>query len=184
MLTVNDPQKDLVDPAVNGTLTVLRSCKKAGGGLSLSLEPFSFFFFLLSSSPSLSLYSSSFPSHAHLSHSPLSSGCVKRVILTSSVAALTDSPDPNKVYTEEDWNTTSSLNRNPYYYSKTVAERAAWDFVAKEGGEMELVVANPFMVIGPEHGNPKVREGRRWGSVCFVCLVCVFVCLVCLPTHF
>ena len=51
VLTVNDPQKDLVDPAVNGTLTVLRSCKKAGDGLSLSLEPFSFFFFLLSSSP-------------------------------------------------------------------------------------------------------------------------------------
>jgi dihydroflavonol-4-reductase len=54
---------------------------------------------------------------------------VKRVVLTSSMAAVTDSPDPKHTYTEDDWNELSSLKRNPYYYSKVMAERAAWDFV-------------------------------------------------------
>src|SRR5262249_23022306 len=56
---------------------------------------------------------------------------VKRVVLTSSCAAIYgDNADveaaPNGVLTEEIWNTTSSLTRNPYSYSKTVAEREAW----------------------------------------------------------
>lgn len=69
---------------------------------------------------------------------------VKQVILTSSVAAVTDSPDNNHTYTEADWNTTSGLNRNPYYYSKTLAERAAWDFVEKlgDGEKFKLVSVN------------------------------------------
>jgi len=69
---------------------------------------------------------------------------VKKVVLTSSVAAITDSPINGKVYTESDWNTASSLQRNPYYYSKTLAERAAWDFVKKLSDEEKfaLVVIN------------------------------------------
>ena len=74
---------------------------------------------------------------------------VRRVVLTSSVAAITDEPDSNHVYTEEDWNEKSSLSRNPYYYSKTLAERAAWDFVKKQKPDFDLVVINPFLVIGP-----------------------------------
>ena len=56
-------------------------------------------------------------------------GVVKRVVLTSSMAAITDEADSDKVFTEDDWNEKSSLERNPYYYSKTEAEQAAWDFV-------------------------------------------------------
>lgn len=74
---------------------------------------------------------------------------VRRVVVTSSVAAITDEPESDHVLTEADWNTKSSLERNPYYYSKTLAERAAWDFVEKEKPGFDLVVINPFLVIGP-----------------------------------
>jgi len=67
------------------------------------------------------------------------------------MAAITD--HPTKIYTEEDWNETSSLDRNPYYYSKVLAERAGWNYVneKKENGEecFQLVAINPFIVIGP-----------------------------------
>ena len=76
-------------------------------------------------------------------------GSVKRVVLTSSVAAVFDEPITGHVYTEKDWNETSSLKRNPYFYSKTLAERSAWDFVEKEKPSFELVVVNPGTVIGP-----------------------------------
>jgi dihydroflavonol-4-reductase len=67
---------------------------------------------------------------------------VKKVVLTSSVAAITD--HPVKKYTEEDWNKESSLTRNPYYYSKTLAEEAAWKFVNErpEAKNLKLVVIN------------------------------------------
>ncbi len=74
---------------------------------------------------------------------------VKRVVLTSSMAAITDEPDSNRVLTEADWNDKSSLTRNPYYYSKAEAERAAWRFVETRRPSWDLVVINPFIVIGP-----------------------------------
>ncbi len=74
---------------------------------------------------------------------------VKRVVVTSSMAAITDEPESDHVLTEADWNVKSSLERNPYYYSKTLAERAAWDLVEKEKPAFDLVVINPFLVIGP-----------------------------------
>lgn len=74
---------------------------------------------------------------------------VKRVVLTSSMAAITDEPESDHVLTEEDWNRKSSLDRNPYYYSKTLAERAGWDFMEAKKPAFELVVMNPFLVIGP-----------------------------------
>jgi dihydroflavonol-4-reductase len=72
---------------------------------------------------------------------------VRRVVVTSSVAAITDEPEADRVLTEADWNETSSLERNPYYYSKTVAEKKAWEL--SEAADWELVVINPFLVIGP-----------------------------------
>lgn len=74
---------------------------------------------------------------------------VKRVVLTSSMAAITDEPESDRVLTEDDWNVSSSLERNPYYYSKTLAERAAWSFVETRKPTWDLVVVNPFLVIGP-----------------------------------
>ena len=105
MLNAQDPQKDLVDPAVQGTRTVLESCKKAGS--------------------------------------------VRRVVLTSSMAAITDEPESDHVLTEADWNTKSTLERNAYYLSKTLAEKAGWRFIEEEKPGFDLVVINPFLVIGP-----------------------------------
>jgi dihydroflavonol-4-reductase len=115
-INVKNPQTDLVDPAVNGTETVLESCLKSGG--------------------------------------------VKRVILTSSIAAITDEPESMKVFTEKDWNTMSSLDRNPYQYSKTLAERAAWDFIMRKRPRFDLVSINPTMVAGPSLG-PSLNTTNR-----------------------
>jgi dihydroflavonol-4-reductase len=67
------------------------------------------------------------------------------------VAAITDEPPQDHALTEADWNEKSSLTRNPYYYSKTLAERAAWAFVDKAKPGFDLVVVNPFIVIGPSY---------------------------------
>lgn len=105
VLTVADPQRDLVDPAVKGTREVLAAAQRAG--------------------------------------------TVTRVVLTSSMAAITDEPERARVLTEADWNEKSSLDRNPYYYSKTLAEKAAWTFMEEAPRAFDLVSINPFMVIGP-----------------------------------
>jgi nucleoside-diphosphate-sugar epimerase len=76
------------------------------------------------------------------------SGTVRRVALTSSIAAIIAGHDPTdgRVHTEADW---TEVERAPaYQQSKTYAERAAWAFAA-EHPELELVVLNPGMVIGP-----------------------------------
>jgi dihydroflavonol-4-reductase len=108
---LEDPadENELIQPAVQGTLRVLRACAE--------------------------------------------SGTVKRVVLTSSVAAV-NAGHPgtagSRVLTEEDW---SDLDASDAYQkSKTLAERAAWDFVAGDR-RFELAVVNPGMVLGP------VRDG-------------------------
>lgn len=79
----------------------------------------------------------------------LRSSSIRRVVMTSSMAAITDEPDEAQLLTEADWNTKSSLERNPYYYSKTVAEREAWAIVERSKPAWDLVVINPFLVVGP-----------------------------------
>src|SRR5271154_6726221 len=76
---------------------------------------------------------------------------VKRVVLTSSFAAVGyGSPtDRTAVFTEEDWTNLNDPTVQPYQKSKTIAERAAWDFIAREGGKLELAVVNPVGVFGP-----------------------------------
>jgi dihydroflavonol-4-reductase len=98
IMEVKDPQKDLVDPAVKGTLAVLNACEK--------------------------------------------SGTVKKVVITSSIAAITDSPNPKVTYTELDWNKDSSLTRNPYYYSKRMAEETAWNFMKEKSPKFTLATIN------------------------------------------
>ena len=78
---------------------------------------------------------------------------VKRVVITSSCAAIyTDASDiekaPNGVLTEEVWNTTSSLDYQPYSYSKTLAEKKAWE-INKAQTQWDLVTINPSFVLGP-----------------------------------
>ncbi len=106
---VKDPQKELIEPAEQGTANVLNT---------------------------VNLVSS-----------------VKRVVVTSSCAAIyTDAIDtvnaPNGMITEEMWNTTASLDYQPYFYSKTLAEKKAWDIVNKQD-RWDLVTINPSLVLGP-----------------------------------
>ena len=76
---------------------------------------------------------------------------VRRVVLTSSLAAVSSGhpPDDSRVFTEDDWSIVERCP--PYPKSKTLAERAAWDFVARLEGDapMELSVINPGAVLGP-----------------------------------
>jgi dihydroflavonol-4-reductase len=73
---------------------------------------------------------------------------VKRVVMTSSFAAIGYSPKPGGNYTEDDW-TDPADDNTAYIRSKVIAERAAWDFIAAEGGALELSVINPTGIFGP-----------------------------------
>lgn len=77
---------------------------------------------------------------------------VKRVVLTSSFAAIGYGKDiHNHVFTEVDWTNTDVISA-AYIKSKTLAEKAAWDFIKAEGGTLELSVINPVGVFGPALG--------------------------------
>ena len=76
---------------------------------------------------------------------------VKRVILTSSVAAIqgVELEQGATDYDESNWTDISSaLGRDPYTKSKTLAEKAAWDYIASEAPEIALTTINPSMVLG------------------------------------
>jgi nucleoside-diphosphate-sugar epimerase len=70
-------------------------------------------------------------------------------VLTSSFAAVGYSPKAERDYTESDWTDPDTPGLPAYPLSKVVAERAAWDFVEREGGGTELVVINPTGIFGP-----------------------------------
>jgi dihydroflavonol-4-reductase len=75
---------------------------------------------------------------------------VKRVVLTSSFAAIGYGHPPQSApFDETTWTNLSAPNVAAYTKSKTLAERAAWDFIAHEGGALELSVVNPVGVFGP-----------------------------------
>ncbi len=104
--------------------------------------------------------------------------CVKRIVLTSSVAAIYgDNEDIKKIssgiLTENDWNMTSSADHMPYSFSKTEAEKEAWK-ISKTQDQWDLVVINPGLIFGPsltkredsfsikmmcEYGNGSYRTG-------------------------
>jgi nucleoside-diphosphate-sugar epimerase len=110
----NDPQKDLIDPAVKGTENVLQTATETD--------------------------------------------TVKKVVVTSSVAAMyTDAKDTVNAaggeLNEEVWNTTASLDYQPYSYSKLLAEKKAWE-MADGQDQWKLVTINPSLVLGPPL-NPK-----------------------------
>lgn len=117
-----DPMKDLVPPAFQGTVGCLTACQNAGN--------------------------------------------VRRVIVTSSLASIFN---PGKypadyAYTSKDWNTVSCPDKDGkfpepvpaqgYRYSKIVAEKAAWDFAAKEDCPFDVACVNPPMVIGHNYNKP------------------------------
>lgn len=74
---------------------------------------------------------------------------IKRIVLTSSVAAVSyNQKGDSAPQTADDWTDVNDPSANPYAMSKTLAEKAAWDFVA-EHKDMELVTIQPAMVLGP-----------------------------------
>ncbi|MEV6300101.1 aldehyde reductase [Actinoplanes sp. NPDC051861] len=108
--TLTRPPRDddeMVRPAVDGTLRVLRAARDAG---------------------------------------------VRRVVMTSAIGAIAYGHPPRDTpFTERDW-TNVDAGVQPYQRSKTLAERAAWDFVAGEGRGLELATVNPTGVLGPVLG--------------------------------
>ncbi len=73
---------------------------------------------------------------------------IRRVVLTSSVAAAQVIPAAGHRVSADDWTDVSSKDVNPYGLSKTYAERAAWDF-AEQHPDIELVTIQPSLVLGP-----------------------------------
>ncbi len=83
---------------------------------------------------------------------------IKRVIVTSSCAAIYgDNADLKKtplgIFTEDIWNTSSSLKHNPYSFSKTEAEKEAWS-IADAQSQWDMITINPSLIMGPAL-NPK-----------------------------
>lgn len=75
---------------------------------------------------------------------------IKRFVMTSSVAAIGyGRPRGNYTFTEADWTDLNGPGCSPYAQSKTIAERAARDWVAAEGGGIEYCTVNPALVFGP-----------------------------------
>jgi nucleoside-diphosphate-sugar epimerase len=84
---------------------------------------------------------------------------VKRVVLTSSVAAVRNSGSEQgsggRELTEEDWSDPANPKLTPYTRSKTIAERAAWDYMREQGAEARLVTVQPGAIIGPLLGRDR-----------------------------
>ena len=86
---------------------------------------------------------------------------VRRVVLTSSFAAIGyGSRAGAKDYTEADWTDGDEQSLSPYIRSKTLAERAAWDWLAEQPNALELTVVNPVGIFGPALG-PKYSSSLR-----------------------
>ena len=80
---------------------------------------------------------------------------IKRVVMTSSISAIICGRGVREQpFTEEDWtDETNRRDTSPYDRAKTLAERAAWAWLAAEGGGLELVTVNPSLVLGPVLGS-------------------------------
>ncbi len=79
---------------------------------------------------------------------------VKRVVMTSSMAAIAyGHPEPRPVFNESHWTDPESKDAYAYIRSKTIAERAARDWMAANGAGMEYVSINPAAVLGPVLGS-------------------------------
>ncbi len=84
---------------------------------------------------------------------------IKRVVMTSDFGAVGYSHKyPYTAITEEDWTDPNEKGLSSYNKSKVMAERAAWDFIQREGGNLELSVINPVGIFGPSLG-PDISSG-------------------------
>ncbi len=79
---------------------------------------------------------------------------VARVVLTSAFHAVGwGHPHDEHIFTEADWTILGGPGVDAYGASKTIAERAAWDFMAAEGGSLQLTAMLPVAVMGPVMGS-------------------------------
>jgi len=76
---------------------------------------------------------------------------VERVVLTSSLSAIIYGNDRSHLFTEADWSNLDGKRIGAYDKSKTIAERASWEYMEtiKDSSPMELVAINPGLVLGP-----------------------------------
>lgn len=74
---------------------------------------------------------------------------IKKVVLTSSVAAIIETDEEKEYFDENDWSDINCREISSYAKSKTMAERAAWDFIKEHQNPFELAVINPALVTGP-----------------------------------
>ena len=75
---------------------------------------------------------------------------VKRVVMTSNFGAVGFSnKNPDTATTEADWTDPKEKGLSTYEKSKLLAECAAWDFIKKEGGNLEFTTINPVAILGP-----------------------------------
>ncbi|RBQ11535.1 SDR family oxidoreductase [Pedobacter miscanthi] len=78
---------------------------------------------------------------------------VKRIVMTSSLSAIAygrANREDGKVFNENDWtDVNSKKDITPYYKSKTIAEKAAWDFIRNSETDLELVTVCPGAILGP-----------------------------------
>jgi nucleoside-diphosphate-sugar epimerase len=78
---------------------------------------------------------------------------VKRVVLTSTCGAIYYGHPPQTAsFDETSWTNVGGGEISAYVKSKALAERAAWDFMSREGGALELAVVNPAGIFGPVLG--------------------------------
>lgn len=114
LLALPKDENEMIRPAVDGTLRVLKAARDAG---------------------------------------------VKRVVMTSNFGAVGYShKHPQIPIAEAEWTDPNEKGLSSYNKSKVLAERAAWDFIQREGGNMELSVINPVGIFGPSLG-PDLSSG-------------------------
>lgn len=83
-------------------------------------------------------------------------GSVRRIVHTSSAAAVYSQPKRGKVYTESDWNDEATVKSDPYGLAKTRAERSVWSFV-EALDDVAAVSINPVLVLGQAFTAAHVR---------------------------
>ncbi|UIZ23116.1 hypothetical protein KXD40_003875 [Peronospora effusa] len=88
---------------------------------------------------------------------------IKRVVLTSSIAAMADSVTPGSIINDACWNVTSSLEKNPHFLSLKLAEEAAWQLVDQLPSDrrIDLVTMNPGTLYGPMLLRSKLAPGNQ-----------------------
>jgi nucleoside-diphosphate-sugar epimerase len=83
---------------------------------------------------------------------------IKRIVMTSSIAAVMSYDQQGKTYTEDDWCTSDDIWLDPYGMGKTQSERLLWQFVDKHADRVQAVAINPSVVIGPPLARHHIRS--------------------------